>query len=106
MISLPALEEPFSHRYPPADKGPPRVAVEGAETEEGGRQIVLFTTEELDLRQANALLWEAGLRGVMRLDEVRRVDEIPVLGTGKIDYTALRKQIAEGAARPSGVAVG
>jgi long-chain-fatty-acid--[acyl-carrier-protein] ligase len=105
MISLPALEEPFSHRYPPADKGPPRVAVEGAETEEGGRRIVLFTTESLDLRQANAILWEAGLRGVMRLDEVRRVDEIPMLGTGKIDYRALRGQITA-AGRPSEVAVG
>ena len=27
----------------------------------------------------------------MRLDEVRRLDAIPVLGTGKTDYTTLRK---------------
>jgi long-chain-fatty-acid--[acyl-carrier-protein] ligase len=105
MISLPALEEPFSHHYPPGDPGLPRVAVEGAEIEEGGRRIVLFTTEALDLRQANALLSEAGLRGVMRLDEVRRVNEIPTLGSGKIDYTALRARITA-AGRPSGVAVG
>ncbi len=26
----------------------------------------------------------------MRLDEVRRVERIPVLGTGKTDYKALR----------------
>jgi long-chain-fatty-acid--[acyl-carrier-protein] ligase len=88
MISLPALEEPFARRYPPVEGGP-RVAVEGVETETG-RHIVLFTTEALSLREANALLREEGFRGVMRLDEVRRVKRIPVLGTGKTDYKVLR----------------
>jgi len=31
---------------------------------------------------------------VMRFDEVRRLDEIPVLGMGKIDYRRLRAMIA------------
>jgi long-chain-fatty-acid--[acyl-carrier-protein] ligase len=88
MISLPALEEPFVRRYPPTADGP-RVAVEGVE-EEGGRRIVLFTTEAIHLREANALLQEEGFRGVMRLDEVRRLPSIPVLGTGKTDNKALR----------------
>ena len=92
MVSLPALEEPLAQLYPPTDSGP-RVAVEGVETPEG-RTIVLFTTEDLSLRQANAILAEAGLRGVMRLDEVVRLDAIPVLGTGKTDYKVLRKLVA------------
>jgi long-chain-fatty-acid--[acyl-carrier-protein] ligase len=92
MISLPALEEPFALRYPPGEDGP-RVAVEGVETEDG-RDIVLFTTEPITLKEANAQLIEAGFRGVMRLDEVRRLDRIPVLGTGKIDYRRLRAMIA------------
>jgi hypothetical protein len=29
----------------------------------------------------------------MRLDEVRRLDAIPVLGTGKTDYVSLRRLI-------------
>jgi long-chain-fatty-acid--[acyl-carrier-protein] ligase len=91
MISLPALEEPFSRTYPPTKEGP-RVAVEGIEVE-GGRRIVLFTTEEITLRDANAKLLEEGFRGVMRLDEVRRVGHIPVLGTGKTDYKQLRTLI-------------
>jgi long-chain-fatty-acid--[acyl-carrier-protein] ligase len=102
MISLPALEEPFVRRYPPTEQGP-RVAVEGVETP-GGRHVVLFTTEPINLREANALLWEEGFRGVMRLDEVRGVKEIPVLGTGKTDYKALRAQLAE-ADRPLGAGV-
>jgi hypothetical protein len=51
---------------------------------------VLFGTEPISLRQANAVLLEEGFRGVMRLDEVRPVPAIPVLGTGKTDYKALR----------------
>jgi long-chain-fatty-acid--[acyl-carrier-protein] ligase len=93
MISLPALEEPFARLYAPTRDGP-RVAVEGVEHEQG-RRVVLFTTEALDLRDANALLLREGFRGVMRLDEVRRVDRIPILGTGKTDYKQLRALIRE-----------
>jgi long-chain-fatty-acid--[acyl-carrier-protein] ligase len=94
MISLPALEEPLARRWPPTDKGP-RVAVEGVETPEG-RRIVLFTTEAVTPDEANALLHDEGFRGVMRLDEVRQVKAIPVLGTGKTDYKVLRGWITSG----------
>jgi long-chain-fatty-acid--[acyl-carrier-protein] ligase len=92
MISLPALEEPLAAAWPPGDNGP-QVAVEGIETP-AGRRIVLFTTADIRLGDANALLTQAGFRGVMRLDEVRRMDALPLLGTGKIDYKVLRARIA------------
>lgn len=92
MISLPALEEPFERLYPPTPDGP-RVAVEGIESD-GDRHIALFTTEPLTLQEANARLLAEGFRGVMRLDEVRQVKAIPVLGTGKTDYKILRTQLA------------
>lgn len=91
MISLPALEEPFAKLYPPTEEGP-RVAVEGVETPHG-RKIVLFTTEDISVRDANAVLQKEGFRGVMRLDEVRKVGQLPVLGTGKTDYKVLRAQL-------------
>ena len=94
MISLPALEEPFARLYPPTEDGP-RVAVEGVEHDRG-RWIVLFATEQLGLRDANALLLQEGFQGVMRLDEVRRVERIPALGTGKTDYRQLRALIRKG----------
>jgi long-chain-fatty-acid--[acyl-carrier-protein] ligase len=94
MISLPALEEPFARRYPPSEEGP-RVAVEGVEQEDG-RRVVLFSTEPISLRDANALLLQEGFHGVMRLDEVRLIDKVPVLGTGKTDYKQLRALIASG----------
>jgi long-chain-fatty-acid--[acyl-carrier-protein] ligase len=89
MISLPALEEPLAQKYPPNDDGP-RVAVEGTENP---RRVVLFTTEEIGLQEANDLLYAQGLRGIMRIDEVQRVEKIPTLGTGKVDYKALRALI-------------
>jgi long-chain-fatty-acid--[acyl-carrier-protein] ligase len=91
MISLPALEDPFARMYPPTDQGP-RVAVEGVETS-NGRRIVLFTTEDLSLSDANARLQQEGFRGVMRIDEVKKVEKIPLLGSGKTDYKVLRKMI-------------
>jgi long-chain-fatty-acid--[acyl-carrier-protein] ligase len=92
MISLPALEEPFARLYPATDDGP-RVAVEGTEAPSGRRKVVLFTTEALTLRDANAVLVREGFGGVMRLDEVRTVAKLPLLGTGKLDYKALRAMI-------------
>jgi acyl-CoA synthetase (AMP-forming)/AMP-acid ligase II len=92
MISLPALEEPLTAAHPPGEKGP-QVAVEGIESD-SGRRIVLFTTTDIKLADANALLTQAGFRGIMRLDEVRKIDALPLLGTGKIDYKVLRAQIA------------
>jgi len=88
MISLPALEEPFSKKYPPKEEGP-QVAIEGIETP-GGRHIVLFTTQDISTSAANAILLEQGLRGVMRIDDVKKLNKIPILGTGKTDYKALR----------------
>lgn len=91
MISLPALEEPLLKRFPNTEQGP-QVAVEGIETDDG-RMIVLFTTSDLTLRDANKILNEDGLRGVMRIDEVVKVETIPILGTGKTDYKQLRKEV-------------
>jgi long-chain-fatty-acid--[acyl-carrier-protein] ligase len=101
MISLPALEEPFARRWPPTEEGP-RAAVEGVEND-SGRRIVLFTTEPVGAQEANRILEEEGFRGVMRLTEVRRLERIPVLGTGKTDYKALRALIAQDAPAPQAV---
>lgn len=70
------------------------MAVEGIETDTG-RHIVLFTTEPISVQDANSLLAESGFRGVMRLDEVQHLNQIPLMGTGKIDYRQLRAMIQE-----------
>src|SRR5262249_40601315 len=72
----------------------------------GGRRIVLFTTEALDVDEANRLLHAEGFRGPWRLDEARRVPSIPVLGTGKTDYKVLRQWITESERQPEAVGRG
>ena len=94
MISLPAMEEPFTARYPTDESGP-RVAIEGTD-HDGQRRIVLFTTLAITPKEASAILTEAGFHGIMRLDAVEKVDAIPLLGTGKIDYKLLRKRVESG----------
>jgi long-chain-fatty-acid--[acyl-carrier-protein] ligase len=89
MISLPALEEPLARIYPSTENGP-RVAVEGIEDP---RRIVLFTTMPLSLQEANELLHKEGLRGIMRFDAVKQLEQIPLLGTGKVDNKALRAMV-------------
>ena len=76
------------------------------DTETERRELTLnLGDEEIGLRQANEVLLREGFHGVLRLDEVRRVEKLPVLGTGKTDYKVLRAQIlakepkAEGAVR-------
>ena len=93
MVSLPALEEPFAKLFPTTENGP-QVAVEGIETP-NGRHIVLFSIGQTTVREANAVLAQAGFRGVMRLDDTCQVDAIPVLGTGKTDYKVLRKMVID-----------
>jgi long-chain-fatty-acid--[acyl-carrier-protein] ligase len=47
----------------------------------------------MEVSEANRLLQEAGFRGIMRIDKVVKINEIPVLGTGKTNYRNLREQI-------------
>jgi long-chain-fatty-acid--[acyl-carrier-protein] ligase len=92
MISLEAMQEPFARLYPATSEGP-RVAVEGIETANGPK-IVLFSTERIDVLDANSRLRQEGFQGVMHLNQTRQLATIPVLGTGKTDYKALRAMIA------------
>ena len=70
--------------------------MEGIETPDG-RRIVLFTTEELSVADANSVLQKEGFRGVMRIDDVKKLDKIPLLGSGKTDYKILRAMIEHSA---------
>ena len=60
---------------------------------ESKRRVVLFSTQPISLHDANAVLVKEGFHGVMRLDEVRQVKSIPVLGTGKTDYTKVQAMV-------------
>ncbi|MFI5380039.1 MAG: AMP-binding protein [Tepidisphaerales bacterium] len=90
MISLPAIEAVLAERCPPPDPDHgPTLAIEVTPTDEHP-EIVLFTTGDLSREQANAHVRDAGLSPLYNIRRVIRLDAIPVLGTGKTDYRALK----------------
>jgi acyl-[acyl-carrier-protein]-phospholipid O-acyltransferase/long-chain-fatty-acid--[acyl-carrier-protein] ligase len=92
MISLPAIEAVLeSHYAGDADKAPV-LAVE-ATPDENHPELVLFTTCEIDREDANRHIRNAGLSGLHNIRRVVKLDQIPTLGTGKVDYRALKDLI-------------
>jgi acyl-CoA synthetase (AMP-forming)/AMP-acid ligase II/1-acyl-sn-glycerol-3-phosphate acyltransferase/acyl carrier protein len=92
MISLPAIEAVLEAHYGGEPDEGPTLAVEATASEEHP-EIVLFTTRELDRREVNERIRAAHLSPLHNVARVVRVDEIPLLGTGKTDYRALRQWI-------------
>ncbi len=88
MISLPAIEEVIAERFVPDDAQEPQVAVEAFERDERPR-IVLFATIDIERSAANNALREEGFSALHSIHRVVRVDELPLLGTGKTDYRSL-----------------
>jgi long-chain-fatty-acid--[acyl-carrier-protein] ligase len=89
MISLPAIEEVLARRYVKATDADPVLAVE-ASAVELNPELVLFTIRDLDREEVNTLIKAAGLSSLHNIRIIRKLDRIPTLGTGKIDYRALR----------------
>ena len=92
MISLPAIEAVLEASFPPAEDGAPQIAVEATPDEEHP-EVVLFTMVDAEREAANAHIREAGLSALHNVRRVVRVEEIPLLGTGKTDYRALREKL-------------
>lgn len=86
MISMPAIEEILSKHYQ-TNKGPV-LAVETINDE--NPEITLFSTIDITRNEANKIIREAGLSPLHNIRKVIRIDEIPVLGTGKTDYKKLK----------------
>jgi acyl-CoA synthetase (AMP-forming)/AMP-acid ligase II/acyl carrier protein len=89
MISLPAIESILESAFPSeSDKGP-TLAVEATETDQP--ELVLFTSRDIEREQANNKIRAAGLSGLHSIRRVIKLDQIPLLGTGKTDYRALKQ---------------
>ena len=66
-------------------------------------EIVLFTTTGLGREAVNNQIRDAGLSPLHNVRRVVQVDEIPVLGTGKTNYRALKDRLTQ-ASEPGGPA--
>ena len=90
MISLPFIEKILLEKYGSDEEQV--LAVEGTDKTNPPR-IALFTTQQIDLNEANEYLIKNGVAPIAKLREAISVDEIPVLGTGKTDYKVLKAML-------------
>ena len=97
MLSLAAIEEAFMPLVfeKQQKEGIPQLAVMPG-PEEGGRpKLVLFINGAVDLMRANQMLRESGFSNLVKIDQVRTVNGMPMTGTGKIAYRQLEKIMQE-----------
>lgn len=90
MISLPFIESILLEKY-----GNPEVttlAIEARE-ENGNVTIVAFTTLDVSTDELNDYIHTHGASNLVKIARVDHIDAIPVLGTGKTDYKALKSLI-------------
>ena len=98
MLSLPAIEEAIAaalelHNVP-LEGDSPLLAVEAVNPNTHPK-LVLFSRVPLEREQVNRVIREAGLSPLHNIRQIRLVEEIPLLGSGKINYRALREMLEE-----------
>jgi len=92
MISLPQIERVLNEKYGEEDTNV--LAVTGTD-ETSPAQIVVFTTTDIDKQEAQKHLQSKGIAPIARITDIRHIDEIPVLGTGKTDYKVLKAMLKQ-----------
>jgi long-chain-fatty-acid--[acyl-carrier-protein] ligase len=94
MISLGGLEEELlrvaqeKQWVTGQEEGPP-LAISVREKETDKPLIILFTTFPINKEEVNSALKESGMGRIVKIAEVRRLEEIPLTGTGKTHYRLL-----------------
>lgn len=97
MVSLGGLEEELQgiiqeknlEKLPP--KKGPALALCAREREGEKTQLILFSVYELDKEALNMALKQKGYNNLVRLSEVRTIEQIPLTGTGKTQYRSLEQ---------------
>ena len=92
MVSLPAIEAVLKNHFTGEDDRGPTLAVEAADTE--NPELVLFTTLDIDRESANREIRSTGLSGLHSIRRIIKLDEMPLLGTGKTNYRALKQMLS------------
>ena len=96
MVSLLSIETALLNVAPTngwkmREEGPTLAVI--AKEETGGRpQILLISTCDITLDEVNQALRTEGFSNLVRFSDVFKIDEIPIMGTGKIFYRKLEEQ--------------
>lgn len=95
MISLPAIEaaltDALAKRIDPEEGPALAVLARGEEKPE----LILATRLHIDRAEANDAIRAAGLSGLHAVQRVETMHDLPLLGTGKVDYQTLESTLPE-----------
>ena len=91
MISLPFIEWVLLEKYGSDEEL--KMAIEALE-KDWETKIVLFSLEHLEIEEVNDYMRKNWVPNLVKISEVIKIEEIPVLGTGKTDYKVLKKMIS------------
>jgi len=94
MVSLPAVEEALLARFGQEDDEEIILAVEATPVETNP-ELVLFTIRDIPREAANLAIRNVGLSPIHNIRLVKKVEHIPVLGTGKTDYRTLKRLLGQ-----------
>lgn len=98
MVSLGGLEEELlrlagERKWGESKSEGPPLAVAVREKESEKPLLVLFATFAIDKEAVNGALKEGGFGKLVKIGEVRQIDQIPLTGTGKTNYRLLDEML-------------
>lgn len=96
MVPHGTVEECLSRAFNLLDAEVPMLAVAGRPDESKGEALVLLTAIDLELDQVREKLAAEGLSNLWIPKEIKRVEAIPTLATGKLDLRAIQAAALEG----------
>jgi long-chain-fatty-acid--[acyl-carrier-protein] ligase len=91
MISLLAIEEVLTGYFGDDQTSEPELAVLSKSEERP--ELILLTIIDISRQVANDALKKAGMSPLHNIRMVRKIEKIPVLGSGKIDYRQLQEMV-------------
>jgi long-chain-fatty-acid--[acyl-carrier-protein] ligase len=96
MISLSAIEDALlelakSKGWPVFQEGP-SLAISAKETDGDKPKILLFTKFPVSLDEVNKAMRDAGFSNLVKISAVQQIDEIPIMGTGKVNYRLIEQR--------------
>ena len=97
MVSLASIEDALlqmalKKKWPINEEGP-SLAVCAKETAGEKTKIFLFSRFDLSVDEVNLSLKESGFSNLVKVSSVRKLAEIPIMGTGKINYRQLESEL-------------
>ena len=91
MVPHGTVEDAVAKALGLSDEEDPVCVVTGIEDEAKGERLILLTSVDCDAEKLRKDLATAGLSNLWIPREVRKVEEIPLLPTGKLDLREIKK---------------